>query len=265
MKRRAFIKTTAGIFIPAVTGIAAVPFSTGDAAFTGRRRATGNSFPGGVAGVRGWWKADALSLNNNDLVTTWTDSSGNGWDMSNAGGVVRPVYKTNILNSKPAIYFDAGHHFSFPALYTGMTEGEVFWVLKMDTNLPATTIRTGLCYIGGYNSDYQCYPFTNNAIFDNTMSAQYRNWARTNDNTIGHVYNISSKANEWIGRYNSTAIKTDTTNTFSVTGANQFIGKSGHSSYHMYGHMAEMILYDHVLSAGDRTAVLSYLTGKYAI
>lgn len=50
-----------------------------------------------------WLKADALSLNNNDPVTDWTDSSGagNNFTYNNA-----PTFKTNIQNGKPGVLFD---------------------------------------------------------------------------------------------------------------------------------------------------------------
>lgn len=53
-----------------------------------------------------WLKADALALNDGDAVGTWTDSSGNGKDATQATSAKKPVFKTAIRNGLPVIRFD---------------------------------------------------------------------------------------------------------------------------------------------------------------
>ncbi len=56
-----------------------------------------------VVGMTAWWKADAIGgLSDGDPITTWADSSGNGYDFV-AGSGVEPIFKTNRLNSLPAV------------------------------------------------------------------------------------------------------------------------------------------------------------------
>jgi hypothetical protein len=50
-----------------------------------------------------WFDADALLLNDNDPVTSWTDETGGGHPLDNG---VPPTFKTNIQNGKPAVYFN---------------------------------------------------------------------------------------------------------------------------------------------------------------
>lgn len=57
-----------------------------------------------------WLKADALSLANNDPVSSWTDSSGNGYDLTNTS-TARPTYLTNQINALPAVSFDGTNDF----------------------------------------------------------------------------------------------------------------------------------------------------------
>jgi hypothetical protein len=58
-----------------------------------------------------WLKADGLALSNNDSVGTWYDSSGNARNLIFAGATgVKPVFKTNIVNTKPIIRFDGTNH-----------------------------------------------------------------------------------------------------------------------------------------------------------
>ncbi len=61
--------------------------------------------PKEVAGLLGWWKADALALANNAPVETWTDSSGNAQSLISYDNA-RPLYKTNVRNGLPGVLFD---------------------------------------------------------------------------------------------------------------------------------------------------------------
>jgi hypothetical protein len=60
--------------------------------------------PADLDDVFAWWKADSLDLSNDDLVSTWTDSSGNGYSMT-ASGATRPTFKTSQFNGLPSLYF----------------------------------------------------------------------------------------------------------------------------------------------------------------
>lgn len=59
--------------------------------------------PTDLANLGLWLKADALVLSDNDNVTTWTDSSGNGNNAVSDG--TPAIYKTNIVNGKPVVRF----------------------------------------------------------------------------------------------------------------------------------------------------------------
>jgi hypothetical protein len=60
-----------------------------------------------TTGLLLWLKADALALNNNDPVNTWTDSSGNGRHAvyTHPYSEVAPVFVTNGFNGKPVVRF----------------------------------------------------------------------------------------------------------------------------------------------------------------
>lgn len=54
-----------------------------------------------------WLNTDSLSgSSDGDRITTWTDSSLVGNNVSNGGGTVRPTYKVNQINSRPALFVD---------------------------------------------------------------------------------------------------------------------------------------------------------------
>lgn len=62
--------------------------------------------PASEPSIEGWWKADSLVLNDGDPVASWSDSSRNGYTMTETG-TDRPTYKTNIKNGLPAVLFNA--------------------------------------------------------------------------------------------------------------------------------------------------------------
>lgn len=62
--------------------------------------------PDDLSGLLAWYKADALSLANNDPVASWTDSSGNGKHATQSTAGLKPLFKTNVQNSKPGVLWD---------------------------------------------------------------------------------------------------------------------------------------------------------------
>lgn len=40
--------------------------------------------PSDISGLSAWYKPESLQLNNNDPVSSWTDSSGNGYTLQQA-------------------------------------------------------------------------------------------------------------------------------------------------------------------------------------
>lgn len=66
--------------------------------------------PSGVSGLQNWFRADDLSLADNDPVSSWLDVSGNS---NNLTGVLttRPLFKTNQYNGLPCVRYDGTDDF----------------------------------------------------------------------------------------------------------------------------------------------------------
>jgi hypothetical protein len=78
-----------------------------------------------------WWKADSLSLNDNDQVATWADSSGNGKDLLQPDGSYKPTYKVNQQGVLPGVSFDGTENMSVDF---GSSDGDkhtIFIVFKL--------------------------------------------------------------------------------------------------------------------------------------
>ena len=75
-----------------------------------------------TTGMLLWLKADAITgINNGGSVTTWTDSSGNGYNAvyTNPNGEVAPTYVTNVYNGKPVVRFAGDNLLQVSALPLG--------------------------------------------------------------------------------------------------------------------------------------------------
>ena len=87
-----------------------------------------------ISGCQVWLAADKITgLVDGDVVTTWSDSSGQSNDFTQSTASKKPLYKTNIFKSKPAIKFDGIDDFllSVPgAEVTGSTDYSVFAVFS---------------------------------------------------------------------------------------------------------------------------------------
>ncbi|MFA6358711.1 MAG: hypothetical protein WCY09_08670 [Candidatus Omnitrophota bacterium] len=78
-----------------------------------------------------WLKADAITgLSDSDPVALWSDSGNDGNNATQAVVANKPIYKTNIVNGKPAILFGGatGATISYLNL-SGVSMGSAFTVL----------------------------------------------------------------------------------------------------------------------------------------
>ena len=63
-----------------------------------------------IPGLRQWYAADKLPvMADGTAVGLWQDSSGNGFDVSQANGSFQPLYKTNVFKGQPALLFDGSN------------------------------------------------------------------------------------------------------------------------------------------------------------
>lgn len=227
--------------------------------------------PSDIAGLNLWLKADSLVLNDNDPITTWADQSGNGNDATQVGAVgIKPIYKTNIINGKPIVRFDGiDDYLDLPNFAAGFTSGEIFIVVRLDADPPAVGSATGLWLFGTTAvNEATHFPFTDGIVYDR--------WGSTARKTTGNpalslatnfrLYNVVSQANEWTSRIDGAQHFTTAVNTTAFN-ATLFLGRSFDTvnSFYVDGDIAEVIMYNAILSAQDRQSIQTYVTTKYGL
>lgn len=230
------------------------------------------AIPSDFTGLILWLKADALALSNNDPVASWTDSSGNANHATQGTSGSRPVFKTSILNSKAIVRFDGSDDF---LKVTNLAKGvfTMFYVYNMTTGgiLAEQSTNAGAVSgdyhynpggahfavsVGGSGGNLSAYDSTSPTIGTSAWLMISRTFSGTH---AGHL--------AWVGGVAVTpgGVSASGDPGTSVTTADYYIGGRAGSSLFMAGDIAEIIVYDNVLSSPNRVTVETYLTSKYAL
>ncbi len=218
-----------------------------------------------LAGQRLWLRADAGVPGGAGSVQTWFDQSGlNNHATASFTVSQQPTLVLNAINGRPAIHFTRAQSQSFalPSLMSGASEGEIFIVVKAASDNDG--VPNGLLAFGSSPTNGLYYPHGNGSIYDefgSTVTTQVGDPAPSL--ATFNLYNSSSRPGSWISRFNAGVMKNLTTNTVAWSGTLN-IGIFGGASY-FNGDVAEIIVYDRVLSSAERENVGYYLNQKYAL
>ena len=215
------------------------------------------AIPTDIAGLWGWWKADAISGSDGELIETWPDSSGNARDLTPGEATL----ETNELNGLPIMRFDGiNDYFDMPSL-AALTAGTVFLLVKISADPPGTDEQTGL-WRGGSHVEAVHYPYTDGNIYDGWGSTVRKNTGNPALTLASwRTYCVRSATNDWTSFLDGTQHFTTGTNTVGFTATPAFGGSV--APYYLQGDAAELFIFDSALSVGDRQSMEAYLTSKW--
>ncbi len=226
-----------------------------------------------VAGLLGWWKADALALSDNAPVSAWLDSSGNGHTMTQGTGSQQPLYKATAINGHPGVRFDGTD--DFLTLAPAFANGQLSLFIVVN--------RASVATIGPIVEwDDPTDPFF----------YQYHNWNYdAGDKMFANVVTTSGGFIHSPGGslvvagtpyIHSLYAGTSTTELWKngsiVSGPGSLTGNVRYDGPMNFGHrlwtggplywagdIGEVILYNSFIASADRTSILSYLSSKWGI
>lgn len=217
--------------------------------------------PTDIAGLALWLKADSLSLNNDDPVGTWADSSGNGLDVT-AAGAARPTFKTAILNNKPVVRFATDDVLTSTAVAVAGAAFSVFTVLKFATTAGFQTpffngdqpIGNGWALmLGGGAAGKRGFFFRGIAVADDgDATTSWETWTVIRTSAPSLDMYVDGSLTSLAG--NTSSVITPTTQV-EVGGGGGFYN----------GDIAELVVYDSALSTGDQQGIESYLYNKWFV
>lgn len=260
--------------------------------------------PTDISGLKLWLDAsvglfDATSggsavTTDGSSVARWEDQSGNGVHATQATSANRPVLKTAIKNSKNVLRFDGSNDFleNVSTAFQGLTDLTMVTVSAPNININSETFYgiagiafttnarvmmhyggtsvgiagegtdpryTWLCVFSGSNAEREASAFETN-INSGTFSLGLGTYTTTGTELF---YNGTSRGLNnaaQTGTFSSIIGPTPTNVDFRV---GQRFGTSWGS--HLNGDVAEVLIYDSVLTTAQRQDVETYLNDKYAI
>jgi large repetitive protein len=145
------------------------------------------------------------------------------------------------------------------------TGGEVFVVLKAAEDDPATAVNRELWKFNAYGAGHvSAYPNPNGVIFDSFGSNTQKQVGNpTQPLDQWHLYNVSARTGEWTARINGQMQQTFAAGDIQFGLNPSFLGWSNYDTGKFAGGIAEIMIYDRVLSVTERAAVENYLFWKY--
>lgn len=214
-----------------------------------------------------WYQASAISGVDGDSVTSWVDSSGNGFNATQLVAARQPTLQTRELNGQNVVRFDGtndilsdsdiadldvGTGDIFMAVVFKSTDdgGAQFFFEKGTTEFALMTTAAGVLQVrlGGTT---------------NIPKQSAGNWSRTEY----VIVTASRNSGTCTGFVNGTAMTTtSTTNTGSISNSDVFdLGAAAVGGQAMTGDLAEVIVGGATLASIDRLRLEGYLAHKYGL
>lgn len=215
--------------------------------------------PTDLTGLLIWLRADTGVTLTSGRVSTWADQSGNGNDFVQSTAGNRPIPGTAI-NGQATVTFDrARPDYVSKGSFSAPSAGEVLIVLK---NAGPN---------GSGDSPWQMTTDPQGSWYTWIDANIYENWGSTSRSTAtapgvgldsAHVYNVRSAAGAYSVHIDGTQIYSTGTNTVGFD-PTLFLGYGPSSSTGYSGDIAEVLIFDRVLSSGERDQVMGYLRDRY--
>lgn len=232
-----------------------------------------------ATGLKLWLKADTGVTLSGPSVTAWADQSGLGNNYAQATGGKQPTVTSSAINGLPAVTFDGATQFLTSSFQIGGAKTVVI-VRKLVSTPGAAT----------FGEAYTLKDASNNfseALFMNSGGYQPYSLLHnfTGTTAVGDATALDTAWHVGIDTYNNGTNTLPASYTLTLDSASQTVAASsafGRASTDLPSlgaratsanagsafaaiQIAEVLVYDHVLSGSDMTAVESYLFGRYGI
>ena len=223
--------------------------------------------PFATSGLRAWYRADlGAAPDAAGNIGRWTDLSGSGYHAVQNDPAARPQPVANQLSGQPVLRFKGlndvnapKQYFDLPNLMAGATAGELFIVARLKD---FANYYNGLAHFGtGYGTIYQP-----SGLWNDFGTADLEFYPRSTDATFTspHLLNTSISAT------GGSTLRLNAAETITLTGqtvsfrTDPALGIDRYSEA-FNGDIAEVLVFDRVLTTAERTVVQTYLATKYGI
>lgn len=222
-----------------------------------------------------WLRADSGVVLNNGAVESWLDVSGNNNHASQVNTIQQPLYVNNAIHGKSALGFNGINRYlngtTIPDINTSSltlfvvanganyigTEVSPFWGINFYPNQ----------FIFGRSSITKALIASNTSFYSSALTSSAN--SLPNEGFSYSIFSYSKQINT-LSRIFINNFLINSTTASSQTGpfvnGNYYIGFGNVSNYLAFynGNIAEIIVYDTLLSENDRISIEHYLMNKYA-
>jgi len=214
--------------------------------------------PASIPGLKLWLDASQIvGLNDGDSVGTWSDTSGNANDATQATVSAKPTYKTSIQNGLPVVRFDGVDDVMTVAAVSAQ---------PMTFFLVGKTSSTGRYFFDGVSG--------NRFVLGDGLNGPPNNMGIFAGSAIESSFTISgSSFNLWTGvangvssslLKNGAAFASGDVGSQGLSGGMTLGNRYSDPGYCLNGDLAELIIYNTSLSIANRQLVEAYLRAKWA-
>lgn len=215
--------------------------------------------PSDIAGLQVWLKEDGLAGVDGDPIGTWTDSSGTGHNFTQATGAQKPIKKTGILNGRAVARFDGADDTleggDLSALFG--TAATLFIVA-----IPAVT-QYGL-YQTSVGNGYWRWSGDGNGYMRVFRTTRLEAYPTAMPSSGSHYFAIRSSASAYEMWKDGVSSGSQAANHNAGDLHRLGIGDNGGGGL-VTGDVAELIIYDSALSAGDIASVHGYIAARFGL
>lgn len=222
-----------------------------------------------TTGLTAWFKADSgVTVDSSGNVSGWTDQTGN-YSVSQNTTSLEPMLVSNVLNGKPvlrwtgsqqlaaAVQADPGLNADMTIITVGSTTAPSAQAYAVFLGIGNNTAYAGQCRSLGYEGSQQWM----DASFVGAQGASVPNAG----SYVAEACSIDSTLSNIVFYRNGVQ-----TAAGSFTGAGDLssgiaIGNDTSASYGWQGDIAEVLVYDHQLSAAEWQQVGQYIGDKYGL
>ena len=218
-----------------------------------------NTFPTGsspdtIATLKAWWKSDSLALSDGASVSAWSDSSNNGWTASQGTGANQPVFKTNIINGRSILRFD-GSNDTLSTSDLGLSQPDTVLLVGKQTS-KSTPGRFLDAVI-----NRQLLGLSTSGFFDCYAGSASLNDAVDHSGGF-HILSMAFNGASSFGYVDGTQVVTGNPGSGGL--GTTYLGSDSGSGV-LNGDLAELIIYNSLLSTTNRQNVERYLSTRYGV
>jgi hypothetical protein len=214
-----------------------------------------------IANLSIWLDASQITgLSDGEAVATWSDSSGNGNDLTQGTAGFRPIYKESIIGGRPVVRFDPtddvlqieGLSLASPNVVFAVVEPATIGVQRMITD-----------HWGGAATPGQRHIFWREVA--NTW--QINGGVQIGGGTVtANPYILMGKYDATDGQIRQNgSVVAGPSNTGSSAMESINLGADSSGGRNWDGDIAEFLIYNRALTADEISQVENYLSNKYSI